>query len=82
MAEQRAQEIVTNRDVVQELILKSFLVSGVAEQRLLVQQNRPHNRSLTFKAMGERFINSGMRERLVVWNSSKARSVLLAVLTF
>ena len=41
IAELRAQEIVTNRDVVQELILTSLLVSGVAEQRLLVLQNRP-----------------------------------------
>ena len=41
MAELRAQEIVTNRDVIPELILKSFLASGVAEQRLIVQQNRP-----------------------------------------
>ena len=41
MAELRAQEIVTNRDVVPELILKSFLASGVAEQLLIVQQNRP-----------------------------------------
>ena len=40
MAELRAQEIVTNRDVVPELILKSFLASGLAEQRLIVQQNR------------------------------------------
>ena len=41
MAQVRAQEIVTNRDVVPELILKSFLVSGVAAPRLIVQQNRP-----------------------------------------
>ena len=41
MAELRVQEIVTNRDVVTELVLKSFLASGVAEQRLIFQQNRP-----------------------------------------
>ena len=41
MAQLRAQEIVTNRDVVSELIHKSFLARGVAEQRLIVQQNRP-----------------------------------------
>ena len=41
MAEQRAQEIVTNRDVVPELILKSFMASGIAEQWLIVQQNHP-----------------------------------------
>ena len=41
MAELRVQEIVTNRDVVPELIHKSFLASGVAEQRLIVQQNHP-----------------------------------------
>ena len=41
MAQLRAQEIVTNRDVVSELIHKSFLERGVAEQRLIVQQNRP-----------------------------------------
>ena len=41
MAELRAQEMVTNIDVLPELILKSFLASGVAEQRLIVQQNRP-----------------------------------------
>ena len=40
MAQLRAQEIVTNRDVVSELIHKSFLARGVAEQRLVVQQNR------------------------------------------
>ena len=40
MAQLRVQEIVTNRDVVPELILKSFLASRVAEQRLIVQQNR------------------------------------------
>ena len=67
MAQLRAQEIVTNRDVVLELILKSFLASNVVEQRLIVQQNGPLP-NLTFKAMEEHFINSGMRERLVVWN--------------
>ena len=41
MVELRAQEIVTNRGVLPELILKSCLVSGVAEQQLIVQQNRP-----------------------------------------
>ena len=80
MAELREQEIVTNRDVLPELILKSFLPNGIAEQRLSTES--PPTRSLTFKAMGERVINSGMREKLVVWNSSKARSVLLAVLNF
>ena len=37
----RAQEIVTNRDVVSELIHRLFLARGVAEQGLIVQQNRP-----------------------------------------
>ena len=41
MAQLRAQEIVTNRDVIPELILQSFLARSVAEQRLIVQQNRP-----------------------------------------
>ena len=40
MAQLRAQEIVSNRDVVSELINKSFLAKGVAEQRLIMQQNR------------------------------------------
>ena len=41
MAKLLAQEFVTNRDVLPELILESFVASGVAEQRLSVQQNRP-----------------------------------------
>ena len=41
MAQLRAQEIVTNRDVVSELILNSFLACGLAAPRLIVQQNRP-----------------------------------------
>ena len=41
MAQLRAQEIVSNRDVVSELINKSFMARGVAEQRLIIQQNRP-----------------------------------------
>ena len=41
MAQLSAQEIVTNRGVVSELILKSFLASSVAEQRSIVQQKRP-----------------------------------------
>ena len=41
MAQLRAQKIVTNGDAVSELILKSFLASGVAEQRIIFQQNRP-----------------------------------------
>ena len=41
MAQLRAQEIVTNRDVVSELILKSFLACGFAAPRLIAQQNRP-----------------------------------------
>ena len=36
MAHLRAQEIVTNGDVVTELILKVFLARGVAGQRLIV----------------------------------------------
>ena len=39
MAQLRAQEIFTNKDVVSELIHKSFFARGVAEQRLIVQQN-------------------------------------------
>ena len=41
MAQLRAQEIVSNRDVVSELINKSFMARGVAEQRFIIQQNRP-----------------------------------------
>ena len=41
MAQLRAQEIVTNRDVVSELILKSLLACGVTGQQLIFQQNRP-----------------------------------------
>ena len=41
MAQLRVQGTVTNRDIVSELILKSILASGVAEQRLIVQKNRP-----------------------------------------
>ena len=41
MAQLRAQDIVTNGDVVLEFILKSFLACGVAAPRLIVQQNRP-----------------------------------------
>ena len=41
MAQLRKQEIVTNRDVVSALILRSFLACGISEQRLIVQQNRP-----------------------------------------
>ena len=41
MAQLRAKEIVSNRDAVSELIHKSFLARGVAEQRLILQQNRP-----------------------------------------
>ena len=77
MAELHAQEIVTNRDVVPELILKSCLASG----GYLFNRIAP-NRSLIFKSMGEHCVSSGMGERLVVWNLSKARSVMLAVLTF
>ena len=40
MAQLCAHEIVTTRDVVSELILKSFLACGVAEQQLIGQQNR------------------------------------------
>jgi len=68
MAELRAQEIVTNRDVVSELILKSFLACGVAEQRLIVQQNRLQPK-LDIQRHGRAFfVKSGMRDRLVVWN--------------
>ena len=41
MAQLCAQEIVTNSDVVSELIHKSLLARGAAEQHLIVQQNRP-----------------------------------------
>ena len=41
MAQLRAQEIVTNINAVSELILKSLLASRVAEQQLIVQQDRP-----------------------------------------
>ena len=41
MAQLRAQGTVTNGEVVSEFILKSFLASGVAEQRLIVQKNSP-----------------------------------------
>ena len=57
------QKLSQKRDVVSELIHKSFLARGVAEQRLIVQQNRP-NRGLPFAAMEERFVNSGMRRRI------------------
>ena len=63
MAQLRAQEIVPNRDVLSELIHKSFLARGVAEQRLIVQQNRPRPKL----AMEERFVNSGMRRRIGLW---------------
>ena len=63
MAQLRAQEIVTNRDALSELIHKSFLARGVAEQRLIVQQNRPRPKL----AMEERFVNSGMRRRIGLW---------------
>ena len=54
MAQLRAQEIVTNRDVVSELIHKSFLARGVAEQRLIVQQNRPKQK-LAIRSHGRPF---------------------------
>ena len=54
MAQLRAQEIVTNRDVVSELIHKSFLARGVAEQRLVVQQNRPKPK-LAIRSHGRAF---------------------------
>ena len=41
MAQLRAQEIFTNRDVVSELIFKLFLACGFAAPRLIVQQNCP-----------------------------------------
>ena len=63
MAQLRAQEIVTNRDVVSELIHKSFLERGVAEQRLIVHKIDP-NRSFPFEAMEERFVNSGIRRSI------------------
>ena len=54
MAQLRAQEIVTNSDVVSELIHKSFLARGVAEQRLIVQQNRPKPK-LAIRSQGRAF---------------------------
>ena len=54
IAQLRAQEIVTNRDVVSELIHKSFLARGVAEQRLIVQQNRPKPK-LAIRSHGRAF---------------------------
>ena len=41
MAQLRAQGAVANRDIVAELIERSFLARGVAEQKLILQQNRP-----------------------------------------
>ena len=41
MAQLHAQNIVSNRDDVSELIHKSFLVRGVAEQCLSIQQSHP-----------------------------------------
>ena len=41
MAQLRAQGAVANRDIVAELIEMSFLARGVAEQKLILQQNRP-----------------------------------------
>ena len=54
MAQLSAQEIVTNGDVVSDLILKSFLASCVAEQRLIAQQNRP-NPKLDIQSHGRAF---------------------------
>ena len=65
MAELRAQEIATNRDVVPELILKSFLASGVVEQRLIVQQNRPPPK-LDIQSHGRAF-HQQWYERKIGW---------------
>ena len=54
MAQLRAQEIVSNRDVVSELINKSFMARGVAEQRLIIQQNRPQPK-LDIRSHGRAF---------------------------
>ena len=41
MAQLRAQGAVENRDIVAELIERSFMARGVAEQKLILQQNLP-----------------------------------------
>ena len=55
MAQLRAQEIVTNRDVVSELILKSFLACGFAAPRLIVQQNNRSQLKLDIYSHGRAF---------------------------
>ena len=54
MAQLRAQEFVSNRDFVSEFIKKSFMARGVAEQRLIIQQNRPQPK-LDIRSHGRTF---------------------------
>ena len=64
MAQLRAQEIVTNRDAVSELILKSLLACGFAAPRLIVQQNHPQPK-LDIQSHGRAFRRQWYERKIV-----------------
>ena len=63
MAQLREQEIFTNGDAVPELILESFLASGVAEKRLIAQRNSPQPK-LDIQSHGRAFHQQWYERRI------------------